>query len=55
VESVESIQRDYLRGQELQLNAFNRLLAIRGTLVPIAMHVEVELVDDTAQVTSQEK
>lgn len=47
MDSVEAIQRDYLKGQELQLNAFNRALAIHpGPVVPVAMYVQVELVED---------
>lgn len=47
MDRLESIQSDYLRGQEIQLNAFNRLLGLRGRLIPVAMHVEVDLVEDT--------
>ena len=46
MDSREAIQRDYLRGQEMQLNAFNRLLALTGPVVPVAMGIQVELVED---------
>jgi hypothetical protein len=46
VDSIEAIQADYLRGQELQLNAFNRLLAWRAPVIPVAMQVRVERVED---------
>jgi hypothetical protein len=46
MDSVEDIQRDFLRGQELTLNAFNRLLAWSVPVVPVAMHVHVEVVPD---------
>lgn len=49
MDSREAIQRDYLRGQELQLNAFNRLLALRFPQIPVAMHVQAELVEDAGK------
>lgn len=49
MDSLEAIQRDYLHGQELQLNAFNRLVALKAASIPIAMQVTVTRIDETAQ------
>jgi hypothetical protein len=47
MDSRETIQADYLRGQEMQLNAFNRALALRGPSVPMAAFIQVELVQES--------
>jgi hypothetical protein len=36
-----------LRGQEMMLNAFNRLLALKAPVIPVAMHVTVTRVEET--------
>jgi hypothetical protein len=41
-ESLEAIQADFLRGQEIMLNAFNRLLAMKAPVIPVATQVRVE-------------
>lgn len=44
MDSSETISRDFLRGQELIVNAFNRLLASRVPIVPIPMEVRAEVI-----------
>jgi hypothetical protein len=48
VDSIEDIQRDYLKSQEAGLNAFNRLLAWRAPVIPVAMQVQVQRVEDVS-------
>ncbi len=45
-DTVEAIQRDYLKGAEQSLNAFNRLVAFKTPVIPIAMQVRVERIEE---------
>jgi hypothetical protein len=44
MDRVEAITRDFLKGHEQVVNAFNRLLALRAPLIPVAMQVRAEVV-----------
>ena len=44
-DSLEAIQSDFLRGIELTVGAFNRLLVWKGQVTPVAMFVKAELVE----------
>jgi hypothetical protein len=43
-DSVEKIQTDFLRGIELVVDSFNRLLAWHAPVIPVATSVTVERV-----------
>jgi hypothetical protein len=53
MEEVEGIQRQYLRGVELQTQglalqtqAFNRLLALQAPVVPVGLQIQVERITE---------
>ena len=50
MDSLEAIQRDYLTGAQIQLDAFNRLMGLKVPVVPVAMSVQVMRVEDSARV-----